>query len=400
MIRTDTAPTESNAQTRTVWTGLKARKVLTSSPVYGDVTLLALKLKSSSGLARNAINRVRTRVRRFLPFIRNYNENNTSFLRSPARALSDILQNNTYGAGLSSSYLDINELASISSTWNTNGIYFDHVFDQQNTLWEACRIALQPALAYPIIVDGKVTAAQEGPKAVRTQLFTPNNILEGSLKMSYVFKGNDDFNGIKVVYRDQDTLSERFEIFPSTATRFEEYRIYGLVSQSVAQDIAKIRWRQVTNSRSVIEFETEFEGRIPRRGDLISVFHPLFATGGHGIVETINSSTQYVLDRDLQEIPTNPYAVFRRFDGSASGLVFVNSISGRTINLASGPGITVTQIGDNRKDPTYVVVGRQQDFLMDFLVNTVETSGKFFRITGKAYNEDNYAGTVFNNVVT
>jgi len=400
--RTSPESAEAADQSRCIWEALKGRRILRSSPVYGPVTLLAVEFKASAGLSREAIGRVRATAHRRLPQIRDpFDREAVGLSRSPVRAAYDVLCNPDYGLGLDpAAYLDLADMRAARSRHSDAGLRFDHVFADEQSVWEAVRLALQPALAEPGIYGGRVTIRQEGPKEVRTLLFSPINVALGSLRIAYSFRAAGDPDGVRVVSRDPGSLAQRESLWPPSAVRPTEERVYGLTDAAVALDLAKVRWRQRKGARILATFEVEGEGRIVRRGERVGLSWPTFGWGDAARVVEVDG-LDLVLDRPVPEIDGGiRWAALRDDDGSSVGPVAMTKAGPRRITLAADPGIAVRAIGGDR-EPTHVAIGKGADFLLDLIVEDVAVGdGGRARVTAKGYLAEAWAGTVFEGVVT
>ncbi|MEC7162493.1 MAG: host specificity factor TipJ family phage tail protein, partial [Pseudomonadota bacterium] len=243
--RTSATPDDARGQSRMDWVGLKGRRPVQVSPVYGKTTLAAVRIRASEGLSGEAISTIRAEVARRLPPIgATRNETALGQTRNPATAIFDMATDPDYGMGLDpAETFDLAELAAAKALWNSAGLTFDHHFTEFTTLWEAMGLAAQAALAEPLAYAGTVTIAQDGPKASPVQMFSPQNITAGenggsSLEIDYAFDRSRDVDGVRIVYRDQASAKERSVTWPAGAATPTEEAIAGITSDAIALDMA------------------------------------------------------------------------------------------------------------------------------------------------------------------
>ncbi|MDF2232167.1 host specificity factor TipJ family phage tail protein [Albimonas sp. CAU 1670] len=388
-------------QSRCVWAQLKGYRMLQASPVYGPVTLLAVEFKASAGFSQDAISRVRVAAHRRLAAIRTpWSGSEVGRSRSPVRAMYDMLCNPEYGLGLDPAvFLELAEIRAARALHAAAGLTFDHLVTDRSSAWDAVKLALQPALAKPLVVGGKVTIRQEGPKVARTLLFSPLNVRAGSLRIRFGFRSAGDPDGVKVVWRNPDSLAEQTALWPEDAVRPTELKIYGLTDGDAALDMAKVRWRQREGAQLLAEFEIENESRIVRSGERVGLSWPTFGWGDAAQVVEVDGLV-LTLDRPVPDVGGNRWAALRDDRGRTIGPVQMSKTGPRQITLAADPGITLHALGGDR-DPTHVAIGKGSGFLLDLVVDAVtRTERGRAKVTARRYLESAFDGTVYEELET
>ena len=117
------------------WGGLKT--FLENIPEFGDVTLLAVRMRATDNLSQRSARLVNVIVTRKLPVW----DPTTGWsaprpTRSLAWAFADAARAR-YGAGLADARIDLAALHALDQVWQSRGDRFDAVFDQGLTVWEA-----------------------------------------------------------------------------------------------------------------------------------------------------------------------------------------------------------------------------------------------------------------------
>ena len=167
--------------------------------------------------------------------------------------------------------------------------------------------------------------------------------------------------------------------------------------------MAKIRWKQRVSGQVRASWETELEGRIPRRGDMVELAHPLLGWTDACALLVAADGQDLTLDRDVLDGRAAGDAVFvklRDSDGEPSGWLGATWQSPTTITLDDAAPITLRALGTTG-EPTHVLVATAADTTMRFVVDTVETAGPFaVRLTGRRYVESAFAGTFAEDLET
>ena len=117
------------------WGGLKT--FLEETPEFGEVTLLAVKMRATDNLSQRSARLVNVIVTRKLPvWDPDTGWSEPEATRSIAWAFADAARAR-YGAGLADARIDLGALHAMDQVWQTRGDRFDAVFDQGLTVWEA-----------------------------------------------------------------------------------------------------------------------------------------------------------------------------------------------------------------------------------------------------------------------
>jgi predicted phage tail protein len=166
--------------------------------------------------------------------------------------------------------------------------------------------------ARPVSIGGTMSAIADGPQTMRTALFTPENIKEGSFSLRYLFKQDDPYDGYEVEFFDAKDFSQDVRIWPKASVRPRTIPLLGCTDPVQAEQYARWLWQQDTYTRKSVVFETEMEGLIYALGERFAVAHPLPNWGAAARVTRVNGRV-LLLDKAFGPV-TNPY-VFLRSDG-------------------------------------------------------------------------------------
>jgi len=267
-------PASGNAQVadRVLWVGLKFRLTAHTGRAYGNVTLAAVKIKASNGIASGSSNEVRFRVTRKL---RALGTGALAATRNPVDALIDIVTADYGGrrpAGAAE--FDMDAMQAAHGRWAAhNG--FNAVFDRTSTVWEAAALSVQTVAAAPLPVGSKISLANDTVKSYRMAMFTDNNIVAGSLAIEYEYARIGDPTAVRIEYRDPLTFSPAYVTTPAGREDTENVTLFGCTDRTVAEQHATLLHNRRRLQRKSIVFETELEGLAVRHGDRIAVSHSL-----------------------------------------------------------------------------------------------------------------------------
>ena len=386
-------PETSEHTNRMVWSGLKMRADLVA-PVYGEVTLLAVRTRATVGLGSGE-QLIRVRCTRKLPPL---GSGALAATTNPADAFADMYCNQVYGARRPVAELDTAKLGTLRSLWAP--YQFSAVYVARTIVWEALNHAVQGMAAQPLPVGAQLSVAQEGKKAARSMLFTEQNIARDSFSLHYEFDRPGASDGIEVEYREPANFAPAFVRVPAGADDPERIILFGCVSPTHAGEYGQLLWNKRLAQRQTIEFETELEGLIPYVGERVAVSHSLPWWGMSGFVANVTTDGLTVmLDRALPwaEVAGPHYMMFRREDSGASALVAVTEGEGPQFAIlaadpwAGGGGWVVGQ----KQEGTHFAFGSAELVVRDFILGDVKPKGGVkVSLGGAIYNPAIYDGTL------
>jgi hypothetical protein len=387
--RIDGAPTPQKGQSMIVWAALKLLADYPATPVYGNVTLLAARIKASRGVGQEGAVRLRARVTRRLARPAGGAEAQST---NPADAFADVCLDTVYGAARPRGELDTATLTTLRSTWSA--YKFNHVFRERITVWEALRTILTPFAAEPLPIGAVMSVAQDGVKAVRSALFTDANIIAGSMGVTYSFDEEGAADGVEIEYLDPKDWRQSYTTYPTNALRPERFTLPGVTSASHAAEYARLTWQRVQGQRKRITFGTELEGLFLQLGDRIGVAHNVPKWGDGGLVIGVNGLTLTV-DHDLDWSGGVKQILLRKPDGGVTDPITVSR--GATDHHVVLPSTSPTTINtDNEYEYTSFAFGSATTLVRDFIVVAVKPAEEN-RVTIEAVN---YAPTIFTGAMS
>ena len=339
--RTNDKNTSHRAGNLIRWDAL--RSFFPSVREYGQVTLVAVKARASNSLNNNAAQRFNVIATRKLPTYVNGAWTAPVATRSPLWAFCDIFRSR-YGGRLPDNFLDLEYIEELAEDTATRSVYFDWIFDQRTTVWEAARSVARVARCVPMLDGSRITLVHDKPQTGVSFLFNKYNILAGSLTWSVKLVNVEEEDGYEIEYVDQNTwkpetvlclvggdagINPKLVKLPGCADRTRAYR-EGLFMR--ASDVYV---------REAIEFKTGMEGLLARYGDVIMVQHDVPSWGQGGLVKSIQGN-RLTLSDPVEFLPGAEHRILlRKKDGSAFGPV------------ACSPGTSVFEVLVNSAMPDF-----------------------------------------------
>ncbi len=309
------------------WGGLKA--FLEDTPEFGDVTLLAVRMRATDNLSQRSARMINCIVTRKLPVwdpAAGWSEPRAT--RSLASAFADAARAR-YGAGLDDARIDLAALHALDAVWRARGDRFDAVFDQGLTVWEALTRIARCGRALPFLQGGILRIARDAPRTLSVALFGPRNIVRGSFRVQYVMPGEDTADAVTVTYFSERTWApdDVVAALPDSATEAADkpatVDLFGCTGAEQAMREGLYMAAANRYRRRIVTFRTELEGLIPTYGDLIAITHdpPRWGQGGEVVAvdgRTLILSEPIEWSSDTAEPPVH-YIALRRRDGSLGG---------------------------------------------------------------------------------
>lgn len=367
--RSSPPASSANEISAVTWTGLKFRLLPTVGAVYGPVSLLAVKIRATNGIASSASSRVRAEVTRKLAPL---GVGALAPTTSPADAFVDVMTNPVYGARRPLEELDLAELERLVDHW-AGRAHFNGGFAQKSTIWEALTLVLQTAGAAPLPLGQLMSLTQDGVRATRAQLFSDANIVRGSLAVGYGFDKPGDNDGVEVEYRDPQAFNPRYVTYPPGALDADRVTLFGCTDATTAGEFARLLWNKRTRLRKTATFDTELEGLLARLGDRVAVATALPRWGKAGVVVAVDG-LELVLDDPPDWNGTGHFVLLRDEYGAPSEPIAVApGASAAAVVLAELPPFAL--YGTGAQEPTHYAFGNAVELVRDFTVTAMQPSG-------------------------
>ncbi len=377
MRRTNDKDTDARAGNTLVWAGLRSYQP--SKRVYGDVTMIATRIRATNNLNSQTARQLGVIATRILPVWNGVGwvEQAT---RNPAWALADIFRNAGYGRGLADARLNLAGLQQMAGTWAARGDEFNGVFDSAVTVWEAATSVARAGRALPMYYAGVIDVIRDQPQTVRKALFSPQNITKGSWSADYALHDFDSPDYVIVEYVDGTTWKAaevECALSDSAKKKAERVQLFGCTSRAQAWREGMYMAASHRDRRRFITFTTELDGHIPQYGDLIAVSHDVPAWGYSGVViayDRLSGTLQ--LSEAVPFEDSQAYQIaLRRRDGSMDGPfgAAMGAGEGEVIlqGLTQAQRDTVYVADGAREEPTIYAFGPVERVALDCLVTSI-----------------------------
>ena len=359
--RNDTKLTAATYGHEIAWAGLRA--YLPEGRDFGNVTLLAMRIRATNNLSQQAsrkVNVIATRkLRTWHPTL---GWSSAAPSRSIAWALADACTNADYGARLPDSRVDLAALYALDAALAARGDTFDGRFDAAMSFWEVLGRIGQAGRTRPYYQGGIVRFARDAAASVPVALFSMRNIVRGSFSVDYLMPTEDTADAVEVSYFDSARWSSQrvMATLPgSTAARPARIDMtVGVTGREQAHREGLYQAACNRYRRRVIRLATEMEGFIPSFGDLIAVAHDLVQWGqsAEAVAWTAGTKTLVVSEPFTWGGSASYYVGLRKRDGSLEGpFTVTQGANASTLVLATSPSFT--PYTGQAEERTHVVFG-------------------------------------------
>lgn len=340
VTRTSAKSTDTRTGNDLVWAGLRA--YLNDVRQYGDVTLIALRMKATSQLSGQSSRKIKIISTRKLPIYNGSTWSAPTATTSIAWALAYCC----HQIGLTDAQIDLATLRSLDATWTARGDQCNGRLDGFVSFWDAVTKIAMAGRAKPFMQGGVMRFFRDQAATIPVALFSMCNILKGSLSIDYLMPTTDTADAIDVGYFDAVPWAQRRvrSILPgSTAAKPAKVELSYVTSRQQAYREGMYQAGCNRYRRRIISFTTEMEGFIPSFGDLAIVQHDMPAWGQAGECVAWNAAalTLTVSEHLTWTTGQAHYLGLRRPDGSVCGPIAVTrGAADNILILASMPDCT------------------------------------------------------------
>jgi predicted phage tail protein len=264
---------------------------------------------------------------------------------NPAWIVWDMMTNTRYGGGMDPSRLDLDAFKRWADFCNAEGLTFNGVIDQQQSLWDALQIVLRVGHGQLVNAGTRYTIAIEGP-ADPVMMFSVANIIEGSFQESWS-SITDRANEIEVAYYDQtDHYKEhRVRVYdPSAivagrAPKTAQIQLIGIVDYQRAYQEALFQLNLNRYVTQTIQFGAPLEAVACTVGDVILVQHDMPDWGYGGRFAAGSTQTVVQLDRPVDMTPGLQYQLMVLWDSLQRYAGTIVGMSGNVLWLSGFDGV-------------------------------------------------------------
>ncbi|MGL6245653.1 host specificity factor TipJ family phage tail protein [Pseudomonas sp.] len=340
LTRLDAKDSSTRAGHELSWAGLRA--FIDGNHDFGDVTLVAIKMRATNNLSQQASRKINIISTRKLYTWTGAAWAGPVATRSIAWAFADACRH----VGLPENRLDLDGLLALDAVWTARGDTFNARFDSLSTFWEVTEQIARAGRAKRYMQGGIVCLVRDQAATLPVALYSMRNIKRGSFNLEFLTPTADTADAVRITYFDSSLwkpLPLTAKLPDSTASRPAKIELLGVTEREQAYREGIYMAAANRYRRTLIRFETEMEGFIPTYGDLVAINHDLPQWGQHGEVEVWDAATRTLtLSEPLTwaEEGTH-YLGLRRRDGSLAGpYVVTPGATAHKVMLAEPPDFT------------------------------------------------------------
>jgi hypothetical protein len=292
---------------------------------YGNVTMLAIKLKATNNLSQQSSRKINCIAQRHLS-IPSWNEVTESYdwsieqeTRSICWAIADMCRSE-YGAKVDETRVNLAQLTALNAVLAARGDEFNGIYDSTQTFWDAVTLACRAGRMRPYVQSGMLNFVRNSLQTIPTALFTSRNTIPGSFKISYIMASEDTADCIDAEYFDETVWkwrTVRAALDPDSQAKPAKVKFFGVTNRDqVWREIitmcAENRWH-----RKRISIETELEGQLVSMGSLIGIQNPIPKWGQAADIVSVVDGL-FTVTEMLEWIPgAQHYVMLSRPNGSA-----------------------------------------------------------------------------------
>jgi len=280
-----------------VWDGLRGF-VTGEQPDYGDVTMLAVKIRATNNLNARTREKFNVIATRKLP-IRFEGSSGSSdsegwsepiATRSIVWAFVDVMRSHYGGQITDDSYYDWDTLWALEALYESRNEHFDWTFRDPVTVWEAARTIARVGRGVPLLVGSLISLKRDAPAIVPIGMFIPDNIIQGTFTWDIKLWDLNEHDSIQIEYTDpttgykQETVHCILPDDSDAGSNSKDMRLPGIQDRQHAYREGMYILAVERYLRENVTFETGMEGIIPSYGDLIAVVHDVPQWGQSGYI--------------------------------------------------------------------------------------------------------------------
>lgn len=296
-----------------------------------------------------------------------------------ARGKIDSDGHRVYGGGLTDAQIDIAAIKAWGLWCDRNRLTFNYVLDQKMSAAAVLQMIARAGRASMTHQTGKLGVVWDAENLPETAMFGPFNIRAGSFKIAYVNEGTVDEVVLNFINKDAGWVMDevRAKVPGALATNNPlQLDLDGCTNADLAGREANLIAASQVWKRRRISWETDVEGLVCTRGDVVSFSHDLTVWGYSGRMMPGSGGHTIKLQHSVPS------------DGS--GIALLRSPDGimKTVNVISAVGDVdeLTVVTDLAGFPMPGDVGYENSSVFDWAwqFDPLSTPGRRFKVSGVA----------------
>ena len=325
---------------------------------YGDVTLLAMRVRATANLSDSASRLVNVLNERLIPvWDPDSGWSAPVITRNPAWAFADAARSR-YGGDFADDQIDLNGLHYLAGLFDSRGDCFDGRFDTDQSLWDALGKIGQVCRCGPVRHGNLIRMIRDQQIDTPVQQFSMANMSEFSI--DYVMHNARTADSVKITFWDEDRDYAETTILcqlpDDTADIPQDVTLFGCTQYEQAWREGMYLAASNRERRQMVSWKTEMEGHIPGFGDLVIINHDLLGAGQlfSGTVSGVDGAV-LTLSRDVEMTGESWYIILRdRLGGPSSPLPCEATGSHQVRVLDTLPAVET----DPAREPTHFMIGQ------------------------------------------
>jgi hypothetical protein len=332
-----------------MWTSL--RGYLQDDNNYGDVTMLAVRMRATSQLSNLSARKMKVLATRRLPIWNGLSWSAPTTTRSIAWAFAYTCK----AVGLSDSQIDLATLLTLDSVWAARGDTCDGRIDNFMDFMEVLTKIATTGRAKPYVQSGVVRLFRDQAVSIPVGMFSERNIIKDSFSINYLIPDTNTADCIDVGYFDGTYWAPRrvtATLPGGTSSNPAKMEMSLIVNRDQAYREGIYQAASNKYRRKLIKFQTEMEGFIPTLGDLITVQHSMPGWGSGGeIIDYYSVTNDCTYSEQMYSLAGAGYAIV-----AADWSVASSTAVGHPLNYAD-PATKFTSLRDVHSD--YLIIRKQ-----------------------------------------
>ncbi|OAT18024.1 hypothetical protein M977_03812 [Buttiauxella gaviniae ATCC 51604] len=336
---------EDNSRDNMYWQSLRGR-LLTRPSSYPGVTTMGITVETGGKLAAQSdrrVNIVATRI----------------YDSGIQRTISAALFHVGHSIGLN---MDVEAIEELEETyWSPNNEFFDFETNDSTSTLEILQTITNAGKSYFLLSDGLASVAREGVKPW-AGIISPQETTE-LLQTAFIAPSSDDYDGVDVTYINGSTWAEetvqcRTSDNP-TPVKIEDYTLDGVLDRDHAYQIGMRRLMKYLQQRLTHTTTTEMDALCYNVGDRIVFTDDI---PGSKTVSTLvedmvidGGATIFTVSEPLDWSFSNPRALIRYQDGSASGLLIATKVGDYELSIPEQPEFASIIMDDGAIEPPRLI---------------------------------------------
>lgn len=225
-----------------------------------------------------------------------------------------------YGVGLTDSQIDFDSLHVWAQFCAAEGLSFNGVLDSTQTASDMLNSLATCGLGSPTWASGKLGAVFDSRNASPVMSFGMSNIIRNTFEVAYLSENLAE--EIIVRFANPDKNYEQDEVrtvAPNVTTplRTSSIDLFGCTDSTMAGKFSNYLAAQQFYRRRRVTWESDFEGFVCQRGDVVLLSHDMTQWGYSGRFVSVDNNV-VTLDRSVPRQNQTEYLMLIRPDGTTT----------------------------------------------------------------------------------